>query len=119
MNTSIGDRAAFWAGWALALCDTLWGGALSGWFDWSRPHEAWLAIGFLLGLPAYVLDLLRPGRVLVFLPAAVVTRWVAQSYADSHLALVPPWQSNLLLIAAGVLLQWSKLRTGGSARWHH
>jgi hypothetical protein len=114
MTTRIGDRGAVVAGVLLALFDTLWGVVLSGWFDWSRPHEAWLAVGFLLGLPAYVLDGWRSGRTLLFLPAVVLTRWLAEAYEGPHFAPVPPWSGNLLLLAAAGLLQWAKWRHGGS-----
>jgi len=96
----------------LIIIDTVWGAIAVLPLDWTRLNEAVLGVSFLIGLPAYVFDLRRDGRGLVFLPAVVVMRWLAESYAAFPAPLGRPWTGNLLIIAGSLLLQWSKLLSG-------
>lgn len=97
----------------LMLIDTVWGAIAVIPFDWSRLSEAVLGISFLIGLPAYLLDVWRKGRVVIFLPAVILLRGFAESYAGSPPALRWQFAGNQLLIVASILLQFSKLRDGG------
>ena len=94
----------------LVLVDTAWGVVAVLPFDWTLPNEALLGVSFLLGLPAYLLDFWNKRRVVIALPAVVLFRGCAEFYAGSPHPL--GWQlwGNQLLIAALVILQWSKLQ---------
>lgn len=96
------------------LIDLVWGAIAVLPFDWTLPHEAVLGVSFLIGLPAYLLDFRRKGRVVIFLPAVILLRGFAESYAGSPHALGWQLRGNELLIAAYLLLQWSKLRNQDS-----
>lgn len=101
-------------GGCLILIDFMWGALLVLPFDWTRPTDAVLGISFLTGLPAYVFDYRRKGRVIVFLPIAFLVRFLAELLAGSpwtasQLLALRPWIGSELLITASVLLQWSKL----------
>lgn len=116
----------------LAVIDTLWGALAVLPFDWTLPNETVLGLSFVLGLPAYLLDVWIRGRAVIFLPAVILLRGFAEFCIGSptvaehltrgeifsqlvHFCAASPtfgWQlmGNYLLIAAAVLLQWSKLK---------
>ncbi len=76
-----------------------------------------LDISLVAGLPAYALDWRTGRRVIVFLPALYLFRWLVGSQigpAPYHLG--PPWRGSLLLFVASVLLQLSKLKNQPLAR---
>ena len=91
------------------------------WLD--PPKDTALGISLVLGLPADLLDLWITGRVVIFLPAVILLRaftefflagspatpgrpWTDTLVSIAYFVLFPP---HCLLIAAAVLLQWSKL----------
>lgn len=116
----------------LALIDTLWGALIVLGLGWDSASAAVLAISFVLGLPAYLLDASIKGRVVIVLPAVILLRGFALSCIGSPMGREPlrsdellsqlvhfcgesptlGWQlrGTELLIAAACLLQWSKLR---------
>jgi hypothetical protein len=124
----------------VAVIDTLWGAIAVLPFDWTRPNDAVLGISFVLGLPAYLLDLWIKPPVVIFLPALALLRGFATHCigaptsgehlrADDlfsqlvHFCAGSPtlgWQlrGTELLIAAALLLQWSKLRNRREPRTH-
>ena len=105
----IGDLAVL--GGLLMAIDTLWGAVAVLPFDWSRPLDIALGVGLVSGLPAFVLDFRSRRRVVIFLPIVFVLRWMAGSYQATPPHFGRPWiGGSVLLIAATVLLQWSKLR---------
>ena len=97
----------------LMIIDTVWGAIFVLPFDWTRLLDIVVGISLLIGLPAYVLDVRRSGRLLIFLPVALLFRWSAISFAGSPPTLARPWTGNVLLIVAILFLQWSKLRRHG------
>ena len=97
-------------GGVLMLIDTLWGSIAVLAFDWSSPNEAAAGISFVIGLPTYVLDFWSKRRVVLFLPALFLFRWLAVSIGSASPTFIQPWTLNALVIAAAVLLQASKLR---------
>lgn len=106
----------------MMLIDTAWGVAAVLPFDWSVPTDTVLGISFLLGLPAYLLDFWRKGRVVIFLPAVILLRGFAEYNAGSPATVgwqpTLGWQlwGNQLLIATFLILQWSKLQRRSSAK---
>lgn len=103
----IGYLAMF--GGFLMLIDTLWGGLAVTSLYWARVSELALAVAFVLGLPAYLLDFVSSRRIVVFLPALFFFRWASDSYAGPPGTMSRPWHGTELLIASAVLLQLSKL----------
>ena len=98
-------------GWVLAMVDSLWGMMPALVIGFNGPIEIALDIGLTAGLPAYALDFWSKSRVLIFLPALYVLRWIVQMHAGhTPHVLSLPWGGSKLLIAASVLLQWYKLR---------
>lgn len=94
----------------LMLIDTLWGAIAVLPFDWYRPSDITVGISFVMGLPAYILDSWSKKRIIIFLPALLVFRWLALSLLAKPPTLIGPWRVNVLIIVASILLQWSKLR---------
>jgi len=103
-------------GWAiiglyLMIFDSLWGAFFVGGIGFEPVPDVAMVVSFLASAPAYALDMWIGRRVIVFLPALYLFRWLALS----HLQTAPygfsqSWRGNLLLIVASVLLQWTKLR---------
>jgi hypothetical protein len=115
MSTSAESRTARFiavVGAILMLIDSLWGGIAVLPFDWSRITDLTIGIGLVLGLPTYVLDLWSKTRIVMFLPALFLFRWVAGSFASTPPSFGgEPWRGSVLLITSALLLQWSKLQT--------
>jgi hypothetical protein len=111
-------------GGCLMFIDSLWGALAVLGIGFDGLLAIGLDISLVAGLPAYALDWRIGRRVIVFLPALYLFRWLVGSQigpAPYHLG--PPWQGSLLLFVASVLLQVSKLkkqpiapRAGGSRR---
>ena len=93
------------------VIDTVWGAVAVLPFDWRRTGDALLGITFLLGLAAFLLDLWRRGRIVIFLPILILLRGFAESHAGSPAKVGWQFRGNELLIAAWVLLQLSKLQS--------
>jgi hypothetical protein len=129
-----GDSVKARVGWLVILgglmvfIDTLWGALLVLVFDWNDPKQVVFGMSLVSGLPAYVLDFRRRGRVVVFLLSAVLLRAFVEFFLAGSSTPGRPWAGNLnvsaleefvifppssLLIAATMLLQWSKLRNRG------
>ena len=116
----------------MAAIDTLWGAIAVLPFDWTLPKDTALGLSLVLGLPAYLLDLCIRGRAVIFLPAVILLRAFTEFFlAGSPATLGRPWTDNVvavayfvlfppncLLIAAAVLLQWSKLRNPQATHIH-
>lgn len=113
-----GYRVDFLAmvGGFLILIDTLWGGMAALGLDLRRMNELLLAISFVLGFPIYLLDLWINRRIAIFILGLFLFRWIATCFGGPAPVLCSPWRGNLLLIAAFVLLQASKLRPAGKPR---
>ena|SRR5690349_3775441 len=94
----------------LMLIDNVWGAIAVLPFDWHRLPDIAVGISFVIALPFYLLDALSKNRVVVFLPALILYRWLSLSLVVKHASLWGPWRVNVLLIVASILLQWSKLR---------
>jgi hypothetical protein len=97
-------------GGCLMLIDSLWGALAVPGIGFDGLLEIAYAVSLVVGLPAYALDWWTGKRVIVFLPALYLLRWLVVSQigpAPYHLG--PPWQGSLLLFVASVLLQWSKM----------
>jgi hypothetical protein len=103
-------------GWAiiglyLMIFDTLWGAFFVGGIGFEPVPDVALVVSFLAGAPAYALDMWIGRRVIVFLPALYLFRWLALSHIQTApYGVSQSWRGSLLLIVASVLLQWSKLR---------
>ena len=94
----------------LMLIETLWGAIAVLPLDWHRLPDIVVGISFVVGLLSYLLDALSKKRIIIFLPALFLFRWLALSVATTHPSLLAPLQVNVLLIPASMLLQWSKRR---------
>jgi len=90
--------------------DTIWGGMAALGLDLSRVNELLMAISFVLGLPAYMLDLRNGSRIAKWLLTLLVLRWWARCYGTQDLLLCNPLRGSVLLVVSLVLLQLSKLR---------
>jgi hypothetical protein len=102
-------------GGVTALIDAAWGAIAVLPFDWTLPHEAVLGVSFVIGFPAYLFDFWRKGRLVILMPAVILLRGFAEFYAGSPHTLGWQLRGNELLIAAYLLLQWSKLRNPGAS----
>jgi len=100
---------AMWGG-ILMLIDSLWGVVAVLPFSMANGSDIALAISLVLGLPAYVLDFRSNRRIVIFLPVLFLFRWIAAGAISVPFTLGQPWRINGLIMAAAVLLQWSKLR---------
>jgi len=98
-----------WGG-ILMLIDSLWGVVAVLPFSMANGSDIALAISLVLGLPAYVLDFRSNRRIVIFLPVLFLFRWIAAGAISVPFTLGQPWRINGLIMAATVLLQWSKLR---------
>jgi hypothetical protein len=98
-------------GGTLMLVDTVWGGLAALGLNLSRTNELLLGISFVLGVPAYLLDVWLNKRIAIAMIALFLGRWIATSYAGPTPLLSSPWRGNVMLIAAFLLLQSSKLRS--------
>lgn len=96
-------------GWVLMLIDSLWGGLAVLGIGFSGILNIALSLGLVAGLPAYALDVRSERRIIVFLPALYVLRWIVEGNIGPALHVGPPWRGSWLLIVAAVLLQWCKL----------
>ena len=94
----------------LMLVDTLWGTIAILPFDWYRLPDIVVGTSFVLGLPCYLLDAFSKRRIVVFLPALIMYRWLALSILAHPRSLWGPWRVNVLLIVASILVQSSKRR---------
>lgn len=105
-------RADFFAlvGGFVILVDTVWLGLATLGLDLSRMHELVLAISFVLGLPAYLLDVWMNKRIPISMLGLILFRWFATCFDGPTTVVCTPWRGNQLLIVAFVLLQFSKLR---------
>ena len=94
-----------------ALVDTVWGGFASLGLDLYRTNELIGGISFVLGFPAYLLDLWLDKRIAISMLGLFLFRWIALCFGGPTPVLCNPWRVSVLLIVAFVLLQLSKL-------WH-
>jgi len=92
------------------LIDSLWGVIAVLPLDWRQLPHLVVGISFVIGLPCYLLDALTRRRMLVFLPALLLYRWIALGLLVKPHTVAGPWRVCVLLILASLLLQWSKLR---------
>ncbi len=103
-------------GWAiiglyLMIFDSLWGAFSVGGIGFEPVPDVAMVVSFLASAPAYALDMWIGRRVIVFLPALYLFRWLALSHIQTApYGFSQSWRGNLLLIVASVLLQWTKLR---------
>jgi hypothetical protein len=97
-------------GGLLMLLDTAWGITAALGLDWTRAREIVLGVSLMLGLPAYLLDLLTAKRMPLFLLGLFFFRWLARCYGGPTFVLCNPLRGSILLIVAFALLQWSWLR---------
>lgn len=79
----------------LALIDTLWGALIVLGLGWDSPIAAVLAISFVLGLPAYLLDASIKWRVVIVLPSVILLRGFALSCIGSAATGVERWPPML------------------------
>jgi hypothetical protein len=98
-------------GGILMLIDTLWGGIAVLPLDWGSVAEIALGISLVIGFPMYMLDFWSGKRLVLFLPALFIFRWITEISVGTSTALVRPWRGSVLLIAASVLLQLTKSRS--------
>jgi hypothetical protein len=98
-------------GGLLALIDSIWGVLMFLPVDLRLLPEVLVGISLVLAFPAYVMDLRSRKQIIIFMPVVFAFRWLALSLLVHPPMFVAPWRFNLLLIAACILLQWSKLRT--------
>ena len=111
-------------GGCLMFIDSLWGVLAVLGIGFDGLLDIGLDISLVAGLPAYALDWRTRRRVIVFLPALYLFRWlVGSQIGPPPYHLGPPWQGSVLLFVASLLLQWSKLKNqpiapgvGGSGR---
>jgi hypothetical protein len=114
--TDIPRKKAPIDGWVIIglyvmILDGLWGAFAVFGFGFDGPLEITLAVSFLAGLPAYALDMWIGRRVIVFLPALYLFRWLALSdFGSAPFDFSQSWRGSSLLIVASVLLQWRKVR---------
>lgn len=97
-------------GGLVSLVDTVWIGLATLGLDVSRTNELVLAISFVLGFPAYLVDVWANKRIAITLLGLMTFRWIATCLAGPTPVLCSPWRGNQFLIVAFVLLQASKLR---------
>jgi len=97
-------------GGLVSLVDTIWMGLATLGLDLSRTNELILAISFVLGFPAYLVDSRTNKRIAISLLVLITFRWIATCFAGPTPVLCSPWRGNQFLIVAFVLLQASKLR---------
>jgi hypothetical protein len=97
----------------IMLVDTAWGGIAALGLDLSRMNEFIMAISFVLGFPAYVLDLWIDNRIAFSMLGLFLFRWIATCFGGPTPVLCNPLRGSVLLIVAFVLLQLSKLRREG------
>ena len=97
-----------WIGGGLILLDTLWGALADMGLDSTQTSDLVLAISFILGLPAYLLDVWFKKRVAYSLLGVFLFRWIVLSSIGPTFVLQNPVTGNLLLIASFVLLQLYK-----------
>jgi hypothetical protein len=99
-------------GGCLMVIDSLWGVLAVLGIGFDGILAIGLDISLVAGLPAYALDWRAGRRMIVFLPALYLFRWLVVSQigpAPYHMG--PPWRGSVLLFVASVLLQLSKLKT--------
>jgi len=106
------DNIAFLGG-CLILIDFVWGAVAVYPLDWTRAADVVLGTSFLIGLPAYVFDFWRKGRIPISLAVVFLVRVYAEYFAGSPPTFGRSWTGTALLAAAAVLLQLSKLRNEG------
>jgi hypothetical protein len=97
-------------GAVLMLIDNLWGVVAVLPFDWHQTAEITVGVSFLIGLPMYFIDWTSRNRLIIFLPALLVFRWLALSFLATPQTFVGPWRVCELIIMASIVLQWSKLK---------
>ncbi len=105
-----------WVGGFVALVDTYWLVMAALLLDIYKTNELVLAISFVLGLPAYLLDLWMDKPIAISMLGLILFRWIALCYSEPTPSLVSPWYGNQLLVVAFVLLQLSKLQGKGKPK---
>jgi hypothetical protein len=99
---------------AAALLDTGMGLIINMALDHSRAFDNLFGISLLLGFPMFLLDLWLGKRFAFCLASAFLVRWAILSLGGPTPGIVNPagWPMGFFpLLAAFVLLQWSKLRS--------
>ena len=99
-------------GGLVMLVDTAWGGIAALGLDLSRTNELVMAVGFVLGLPMYLLDVWINKRIAISMLGLFVFRWIATCFGGPTPILCNPLRGSVLLILGVALLQLSKLRRG-------
>jgi len=98
------------SGGIVMLLDSIWGGIIVLGLDLRHPYELVLAISLVIGFPVYILDLWIDKRIPIFMIGLFLFRWIVRCFGVPVPALCNPLRGSVLLIAAFVLFQWSKLR---------
>jgi len=94
-----------------AFIDTLIGGIIVYWGSfWNAPFELALGVSFILGAPAYLVDLANKRTVSVCMLTVFMLRWGLRCFAGVHPAIVNPIEGpvGILLPVSIVLMHLAK-----------
>jgi hypothetical protein len=98
-------------GGVVAAFDTVLGIVVALGLDPARVDDGVLIVSLVAGAAMYALDARSPRRLAVWMLGLWMLRWTASCFAGPEPAsLVVPWRNSQYLIAAFVLLQYSKMR---------
>lgn len=103
-------------GGILMLADSVWGVLAALGLDPSRTNELIMGISFVIGFPTYLLDLWMDKRIAAATLGLFVFRWIATCFGGPTPILCNPLRGSMLLVAAILLLQLSKVRRGRKLR---
>jgi hypothetical protein len=98
-------------GGVVAAFDTVLGIVVALGLDPARVDDGVLIVSLVAGAAMYALDARSPRRLAIWMLGLWMLRWTASCFAGPEPAsLVVPWRNSQYLIAAFVLLQYSKMR---------